>query len=155
MPSGVVTMPAGVVPHKQQCLLMWCLNIGHGCWCGTSIYVMPAGPLPQCSRYLTGRVQMREGWLQVWRYLYRGAMASDMSADQVPLSHMPACTVQLYQTCMLCSFIQKRVFVVFLHEAKQLVCYKFIRLPTDKVLLPLVCKPVGYHPERHLENIKF
>ena len=34
-----------------------------------------------------------------------------MSADPVPLSDMPACTVQLYQTCMLGSFIQIHVFV--------------------------------------------
>ena len=36
-------------------------------------------------------------------------MTSDMSAD--PLSDIPACTVQLYQTCMLGSFIQINVFV--------------------------------------------
>ena len=34
-----------------------------------------------------------------------------MSADPVPLSDMPACTVQLYQTCMLGSFIQTHMFV--------------------------------------------
>ena len=28
-------------------------------------------------------------------------------------------------------------------------------MPTGKVLLPLVCKLVGYHPGRHLEYIKF
>ena len=28
---------------------------------------------------------MKEGWLQAMCYLYRGAIASDMSADPVPL----------------------------------------------------------------------
>ena len=93
-------MPDGVVPHYQQCLLVCSLSIGHACWRGTSIEVMPAGPLPHCNRYFTGRVQMGEGWLQVWCYLYRGAITSDMTAESVPLSHMPACTVQLYQTCI-------------------------------------------------------
>ena len=37
---------------------------------------------------------------------------SDISADQVTLSDMPVCTVQLYQICMLGSFIQIRVFVM-------------------------------------------
>ena len=42
---------------------------------------------------------------------YRGAITSDMFADTVPLLDMPVCTVQLYQTCMLGSFIQIHVFV--------------------------------------------
>ena len=88
---------------------------------------MPAGPLPKCNRYFTGRVQMGEGWLQVLCYLYKGVITSDMSADSVPLSHMPACTVQLYQTCMLGSFNQIRVFVVLLLQARHLVGYKSIR----------------------------
>ena len=54
---------------------------------------------------------MEEGWLQVWCYLYRGAITSDMPADLVSLLDMSACTVQLYQTCMLGSFIQIRVFI--------------------------------------------
>ena len=54
---------------------------------------------------------MEEGLLQVWCYSYRGAITSDMFADPVPLSDMPARTVQLYQTYMLGSFIQIHVFV--------------------------------------------
>ena len=54
---------------------------------------------------------MGEGWLHVWCYLFRSAITSDMSADPVPLLHMPASIVQLYQTCMLGSYIQIRVFV--------------------------------------------
>ena len=38
---------------------------------------------------------MEEGWLQVWCYLYRGAIISDVSDDPVPLSDMPACIMQL------------------------------------------------------------
>ena len=54
---------------------------------------------------------MEEGWLQVWCYLYRGAIISDMSADPVHLADMPACTVQLHKTCMFGTFIQICVFV--------------------------------------------
>ena len=43
--------------------------------------------------------------------LLQSAITSDMFADLMPLSDMPACTVQLYQTCMLVSFIQIHVFV--------------------------------------------
>ena len=43
--------------------------------------------------------------------MYRGAIISDMSADQAPLTDMPACIVQLYQTGTLCLLIQIRVFV--------------------------------------------
>ena len=53
-----------------------------------------------------------------------------MSADQVPLSDMPACTVQLYQTCMLGSFIQIRVFVK---------CFS-IRQEILYITKPQVCK---------------
>ena len=112
---------------------------------------MPAVPLPQCNRYFTFRVQIGEGWLQVGCYLYRGAITSDVSAEVVPLSHMPACTVQLYQTCMLCSFIQVRVFVVLPHQS---VTNPSV-MPTGKVLLGLVCKLVSFYPGRHLEYIKF
>ena len=38
---------------------------------------------------------MEEGWLQVWCYLYSGAIISDMSDNLVPLSDMPSCTMQL------------------------------------------------------------
>ena len=40
-------------------------------------------------------------------------LLSDMSADPLPLSDMPACTVQLYQICMLGLFIQIHVFVIY------------------------------------------
>ena len=60
---------------------------------------------------------MEEEWLQVWCYSYRDAITSDMFANLVPLSDMPACTLQLYQTCML----GKRVRKVLLHQARNLV----------------------------------
>ena len=53
---------------------------------------------------------MEERLLQVWCYLYRGAITSDMSADAVPLSRMPACTVQLYQTCMVSVHLFRYVY---------------------------------------------
>ena len=70
---------------------------------------------------------MKEGWLIVWCYLYRGAITLDMSADPMPLSDMPDCTVQFYQTCMLGSFIQICVFVK----------YSFIRQDIWSVTNPL------------------
>ena len=45
---------------------------------------------------------MEEGW---------SAIISDMPVDMVPLSDMPAYTMQLNQICMLGSFIQIREFV--------------------------------------------
>ena len=45
--------------------------------------------------------------------LLQGDITSDMSADPEPLSDMPACTVQLYQTCMLGSFIQIHMFIKY------------------------------------------
>ena len=105
MPVGVVphyrSCASGVVPHCRSCLLVRCINICHACWRGTSLYAMPAGPFCTSTDILTNWVQMQEGWLQVWRYSYKGAISSGMSADPVPLSDMPDCTVQLYQTCML------------------------------------------------------
>ena len=44
--------------------------------------------------------------------MYRGAIISNLSADTAQLSDMPVCTVQLYQTCMLGSFIQIRVLIL-------------------------------------------
>ena len=116
---------------------------------------MPGGPLPQCNQYLTFRVQMGEGWLQVWCYLYSGVITSVMSDDPVLLSYIPVCTMQLYQICMMCSFIQIRVFVVLIIRQGSWSVTNPSDMPTGKVLLPLVCKLVGYHPGRHLEYIKF
>ena len=108
--ASLSAMPSGVVPHYRSCLLVfvphyqpyllvWCLTIGHACWSNAT-----------ATDSFTSRVKMEEGWLQVWWYSYRGAITSDMSADPVPLLDMPDCTVQLYQTYMLGSFIQVRVF---------------------------------------------
>ena len=100
------TVPAGVVLH-----------IGHTFWFGTSLSAMPvgvtmlAGPFCNSTNILTSWVQTEMGWLQVWCYSYRGAITSDMFANLVPLSDMPACIVQLYQTCMMGSLIQIHVFV--------------------------------------------
>ena len=43
--------------------------------------------------------------------ILRGVPLHQTSADPVSLSNMHACTVQLYQTCMLGSFIQLHIFV--------------------------------------------
>ena len=74
-------------------------------------------------------------------YSYRGATTSEMSADPVPLSDIPACTVQLYQTCLLGSFIQIHVFVKCF-SIRQEIWY--VTNPPDmstgKGRLPRVCK---------------
>ena len=74
------------------------LTIGYACW-----FIATATDI------LLVKCTWKKGG--VWCYLYSGAIISDMSADTVLLSDMPACTVQLYQTCMLGSFIQIREFV--------------------------------------------
>ena len=109
-------MPSGVMPHCQPCLLVWSLTIGHAVWRDASLSAMSAVVVPRYRPCLlmwwptidqacwsnatttdifTNRVQMEEGWLQVWCYLYRGDITSDMPADLVQLLDMPACTVQL------------------------------------------------------------
>ena len=84
---------------------------------------------------------MEEGWLQVWCYSYWDAITPDMSADQVPLLDMHSCTVQLYQTCMLGSFIQMHVFVKYCSIRQ---CIWSITnpsdMPTGRVPLPQVWK---------------
>ena len=64
-----------------------------------------------------------------------------MSADLVPLADMPACTMQLYQTCMLGSFFQIPVFVKCL-SIRQEIWYVTNppNMPTCKVRLPRACK---------------
>ena len=87
------------------------------------------------------------GWLQVLCYSYRGAITSDMSADPAPLSDMPACTVQLYQTCMLGSFIQIHVFVKCISIRQDI---RYVTNPPD-----MSTGKVRLQPGRHLEYIKF
>ena len=110
---------------------------------------MPAGPFCTSTKLSTSLVQ-RDG------YSYRGAITSDISADPVPLSDMLACTVQLYQTCMLGSFNQIHVFVKCLF-IRQEIWYVTNQpdMPTGKVRLPGVCNFISYQPGRHLEYIKF
>ena len=70
-----------------------------------------------------------------------GGIISDMSADAVPLSDMPACKVQLYQICMLGSFIQIRVFVKCCSIRQGIWSItNQSDMPTGRVLLPGVCK---------------
>ena len=119
--ASLSAMPAGVLPHYQPCLLVWCHTIDHAVWRGASLSAMHAGVLPHyrtcmllwcltighacwsnanTSNISTSRVQMEEGWLQVWCYFYRGAITSDMPADPMPLvqcnSIRHACWVRLF-----------------------------------------------------------
>ena len=104
---------------------------------------MPVGPFCASTDILTSYswVQREEGWLQVWCLSYKGGITSDMSADPVPLSDMPACTVQLYQTYMLGSFIPILVFVKCF-SIRQDIWYVTNQpdMPTGTVWLSRVCK---------------
>ena len=137
-------MPSGVVPHHQPCLLVCCLTIGHALWCGASSSTMPVGVVPHfrpclLAWYLTIchafwsmataiNILLEEGWLQVWYFLYRGAIISDMSDDPVPLSDMPSWRMQLLSD-MHAGFMNSSMHVckVLRYQAKYLVCYKSIR----------------------------
>ena len=130
-----------MVPHYQPCLLVWCLTLGRVSWCGASLSAVHVGPMALQRTFVTSRVQMKEVWLQGLCYFCRGAITSDMSADPVPLSDMLDCTVQLYQTCMLDSFIQTRMFVQCCSIMQGVW---FVTNPSDmpicNVPLPRVCK---------------
>ena len=125
-------MPSGAVPHYQPCLLVCCLTLGHAFWCGASSSTMPVGVVPHyrpcllawyftmghafwliatAINILLVECRWKKGGYKSGCYLYSGAIISDMSNDPVPHSDMPACTMQLYQTCMLCSWIDLRMFV--------------------------------------------
>ena len=99
-------MSVGVEPHYMPCLLVNC----------------------HCSQHLTSRVQTEEGWLQVWCYMYRGAIISDMSDNRVPLSDMPSCSMQLLLD-MHAGFMNSFTHIckVLLYQERYLVCYKSIR----------------------------
>ena len=164
--ASIYDMPSGVMPHYRPCLLVWCLTIGYAFWCVASLFDMPVGMVPHyrpcllvnchCNRHFTSQVQMEKGWLHVWCYLYRSAIISDMSADPVPLSDMPAGIVQLYQTCMLGIFIQICVFVKCCSIRQGIWSVTNPSdMPTGRVPLPNFVKLVGHYPGRHLEYIKF
>ena len=116
--ASLSAMPVGVVPHYRPCLLVRCLIIIHVFWCGAhfscgaSLSALPVDVVSHCrpcllALYLTkgqacwsiatatNILLVKCRWKKdgVWYYLYSGAIISDMSADRVPLSDMPACTV--------------------------------------------------------------
>ena len=118
-------MPAGVLPHFRPCLLVRCLIISNVFWCGASLSALPVVVVPHYRSCLlawyltighacwsiataTEILLVESKWKKdgVWWDLYSGAIISDMSADTVPLSDLPACAVQLNQTCMLGSLIR-------------------------------------------------
>ena len=98
-------MPSGVVSHYRPCLLVWYVTISHVCWCGTILQTMPTA-----AYIYTSREQMEEGWLKVWSYL-TWVPLHQTSAHPGSLLDLPDYTAQLYQTCMLGSFIQLHMFV--------------------------------------------
>ena len=126
--ASLSALPVGVVPLYKPCLLAWYLTIGQVCWTiatATDILL----------------VEWRWKMDGVWCYLYSGGIISDMSADAVPLSDMPACTLQLDQTCMLGSFIHIREFVkcCSIRQGIWSVTNQS-DMPTCRVLLPRLCK---------------
>ena len=142
MSSGVVTticyafscgaslsaLPVGVVPLYIPCLLAWYLTLGQVCWSiatATDILL----------------VEWRWNTDGVWCYLYSGGIISDMSAVAVPLSDMPACTLQLDQTSILGSFFHICEFVKCC-SIRQGIWSVTIQsdMPTGRMLLPRVCK---------------
>ena len=151
-------MPSRVVPHYQPCILVWCLTIGDAFSCGASLSALPVGVVPHyrpclLAWYLTTgnacrsiatatdillvECRCKKDGVKV----YRGAIISDLSADTAPLSDMPVCTVQLYQTCMLGSFIQVRMFVKCC--STRLGIWSATNpsdMHTGRVPLPQVCK---------------
>ena len=106
MPTGWVLLHDGclldcghsvcLLSFNIACLLALCFSICYTCWYGVSRSAVSADI-----------VSYYQPCLLVWW----GAITSDMFADPVPISDMPACSVQLYQICMLGSFIQILVFV--------------------------------------------
>ena len=125
--ASLTVISSGVVPNCRLYLLAWWLTTGHVCWCSTTLLAMPVCMVryyrpcllecyltigqscwcvAHCNQHFSSRVQMEEGHIQVCCYPYRGALTSDMSVDPVPLSDMSACTVHIYQICMLGSFIR-------------------------------------------------
>ena len=152
-------MPSGVVPHYQPCLLVCCLTIGHAFRCGASSSTMPVSVIPHsrpclfawyltirhCNQHFTSRVQVEEGRLQVWCYLYRGTITSDMSADLVPLSDMPSCTMQLLSN-MHAGFMNTSTHVCkVLRSIKQGIwsVTNSSDMPTGMMPLPNGCKTCG------------
>ena len=82
-------MHVGVVHHYKPCLLAWYLTIGHAFWSiATAINII----LVECR---WKKVGYKSG------ATCTEVQVSDISDDTVPFSNMPACIMQLYQTCML------------------------------------------------------
>ena len=131
MPSGVVPhyrpMPSGVVPHYQLWLLVCCLIIDHACWAiATTNNIL----LAECRWKKDGNKS--------------GATITEVPLHQtcvlirLPLPHMPASTVHVYQTC---SFIQIRVFVKCCSIRQDIWSVTNPSdMPTGRVPLPQVSK---------------
>ena len=112
-------MPVGVVLHYMPCRLVNC----------------------HCNQHFTIWVQIKEGWLQVWCYLYRGTIISDMSDNLVPLSDMSSCTMQLLSD-MHAGFMNSCTHVVKCSSIKQGIWS--VTNPSDmstfRIPLPKSCK---------------
>ena len=132
-------MPSVVVPHCRPCLLVWCLTIGHACWCGTSLSAMSVVVVPQyrpclLAWYLNiGHACWAVAIVQPIFYWEKDGYKSGATCTEVPL-HQICLLIRRYshicllvqcnsnQTCIPGSFIQMRIFVVLLHQARHLVC---------------------------------
>ena len=171
--ASLSAMTSIVVPHYRPCFLVWCLIISHfcwcgdhyrryllvwnliirnACWCGFSLQTMPVGVVPHyrpcllvnrhCNRHFTSRR----------RRMVASLVLLLQRCHYMPLSDMPACAVQLYQTCMLGSFIQIRMFVKCCSTWQGIWS---VTNPSGRVPSHRFVNLVGYHPGSHLEYIKF
>ena len=115
-----------MLPHNSACLLAWCLIINHAYWCIASLGAMPSGVEPQhkpCQlawHLFIGNVfwsiATTINILLVEFRWKKGGYKSGATCKEVPLYqtclmvHCHSCTMQLYQTGMLGSWIHLRVF---------------------------------------------
>ena len=92
-------MPAGVVPHYKQCLLVWGLTIvlGVACWHGISHYRQCLLVRWHCNQHFTSQLKVEDGWLK-----------SGATCTEVPL-HQKFLLISCHsQICLLlqCNYIR-------------------------------------------------
>ena len=161
-------MPSDVVPQCWPCLLLWCLTIGYACWRVTSLSAMSVGVVPQYGPCLLAWYFNIGHACWSVAIFYDGRRMVTSLVLPVQRCHYIRCLLIPRHThiCLLVQYNSIRhACWVHLFRCVYLWCFSIRQgmwsvknpsdMPTGKVLLPLVCKLVGYHPGRHLEYIKF
>ena len=122
-------MHVGVVPHYRPCLLVWYLTIDHICWSNATVIDIL---LVECRMK---KDSYKSGAICTEVPLYQTCLLIQCHSD------MPACTVQLYQTCMLGSFIHIHLFVKCCSIRQGIWSVTNPSdIPTCRMPLPQVCK---------------